>query len=144
MSRPLRIEYPGALYHVVSHGNGRLWLFEDTGDYSMLLEILAEYLNKYRVLIHNFVIMRNHFHLVAETELPNLGLFMNQRLRGYAMYLISVHTPRKQVEIGDLFKMKKFAVAQRLHRFKQGQLREKKIQKVVRSLARNLLGRRYV
>jgi len=86
MARPLRIEYPGALYHVVSHGNGRLWLFKDDDAYSMFLDILDEYSKKYHVVIHNFVIMRTHFHLVVETKLANLGIYMNQVLRDYAMY----------------------------------------------------------
>ncbi len=86
MSRPLRVEYPGAIYHVVSRGNGRLWLFKHDDAYSTFLDVLEEYLKKYYVVIHNFVIMRNHFHLVVETKLPNLGVFMNQVLRDYAMY----------------------------------------------------------
>jgi putative transposase len=89
MSRPLRIEYPGALYHVVSvsHGNGRLWLFKHDDTYSMFLDVLDEYIfKKYYVVIHNFVIIRTHFHLILETKLPNLGVFMNQVLRDYAMY----------------------------------------------------------
>ena len=86
MSRPLRIEYSGALYHVVSHGNCRLWVFKHDDAYSTFLDVLDEYIKKYHVVIHNFVIMRNHFHLVVETKLPNLGLFMNQVLRDYAMY----------------------------------------------------------
>jgi REP element-mobilizing transposase RayT len=52
----------------------------------MLLDILGEYIKKYDVVIHNFIIMRNHFHLVIETKLANLGIFMNQVLRDYAMY----------------------------------------------------------
>ncbi len=94
MSRPLRIEYPGALYHVVSHGNGRLWLFKHDDGYSMFLDILGEYIKKYHVVIHNFVIMRNHFHLVVETKSANLGLFMNQVLRDYAMYFNRVSRRR--------------------------------------------------
>lgn len=86
MSRPLRVEYPGALYHVVSRGNGRLWLFKHDDAYSTFLDVLEEYTKKYYVVIHNFVIMRNHFHLIVETKLPNLGVFMNQVLRDYAMY----------------------------------------------------------
>ncbi len=97
MSRPLRIEYSGALYHVVSHGNGRLWLFKHDDGYSMFLDILGEYIKKYHVVIHNFVIMRNHFHLVVETKLPNLGIFMNQVLRDYAMYFNRVSRRRGSV-----------------------------------------------
>lgn len=86
MSRPLRIEYPGALYHVVAHGNGRLWLFKHNDACIMFLDVLEEYIKKYQVVIHNFVIMRNHFHLILETRLANLSVFMNQVLRGYAVY----------------------------------------------------------
>lgn len=52
----------------------------------MLLDVLGKYIKKYHVLIHDFVIMRNHFDLIVETKLPNLSIFMNQVLRGYAMY----------------------------------------------------------
>jgi len=97
MSRPLRIEYPGALYHVVSRGNGKLWLFKHDDAYSMFLDILGEYIKKYHVVIHNFVIMRNHFHLVVGTKSANLGLFMNQVLSHYAMYFNRVSRRRGSV-----------------------------------------------
>ncbi|MGB3478055.1 MAG: transposase [bacterium] len=97
MSRPLRIEYPGALYHVVSHGNGRLWLFKHDDAYSMFLDVLDEYIKKYYVVIHNFVVMRNHFHLIVETKLANLGIFMNQVLRDYAMYFNRIGRRRGSV-----------------------------------------------
>ncbi len=86
MSRPLRIEYPGAFYHVVTHGNGRIWLFKTDADYRKLLDICGEYSIKYRVNVHAFLLMRNHIHLVVETLEPNLSQFMCQFLRGYAMY----------------------------------------------------------
>jgi REP element-mobilizing transposase RayT len=97
MSRPLRVEYPGALYHVVSHGNGRLWLFKHDDAYSTFLDVLEEYIKKYYVVIHNFVVMRNHFHLIVETKLSNLGVFMNQVLRDYAMYFNRVSRRRGSV-----------------------------------------------
>ena len=97
MSRPLRVEYPGALYHVVSRGNGRLWLFKHDDAYSTFLDVLEEHIKKYYVVIHNFVIMRNHFHLVVETKLPNLGVFMNQVLRDYAMYFNRISRRRGSV-----------------------------------------------
>jgi len=97
MSRPLRIEYPGALYHVVAHGNGRLWLLQHDDAYSTFLDVLDEYIKKYYVVIHNFVIMRNHFHLVVETKSANLGLFMNQVLRDYAMYFNRISRRRGSV-----------------------------------------------
>jgi REP element-mobilizing transposase RayT len=97
MVRPLRIEYPGALYHVVSHGNGKLWLFKHDDAYSMFLDILGEYITKYHVVIHNFVVMRNHVHLIVETKFANLGVFMNQVLRDYAMYYNRMNRRRGSV-----------------------------------------------
>lgn len=86
MSRPLRIELTNAIYHVVSHGNGELWLFKEERDHHRLLDILGNYSIKYRILVHAFLLMRNHLHLVIETKEPNLSLFMSQFLREFAMY----------------------------------------------------------
>ena len=97
MVRPLRIEFPGALYHVVSHGNGKLWLFKNDDAYSMFLDILDLYIEKYHVAIHNFVVMRNHCHLIVETQLANLGIFMNQVLRDYAIYFNRMNRRRGSV-----------------------------------------------
>jgi len=97
MARPLRIEFPGALYHVVSHGNGKLWLFKHDDDYSMLLDVFDKYIKKYYVVIHNFVVMRNHCHLVIQTKIANLGVFMNQVLRDYAIYFNRMNRRRGSV-----------------------------------------------
>jgi chromosomal replication initiation ATPase DnaA len=58
-----------------------------------------------------------------------------------AIYLVNVHTPRSLGEIGKLFKAKKFALAQRLCRFKRSQLKQRKYQRVVRTLEKQLLGK---
>jgi len=58
-----------------------------------------------------------------------------------AIYLVDVHTPRSLSEIGKLFKVEKFAVAQRLYRFKQGQLKQRRYQRTVRALEKQLLGK---
>jgi len=42
MSRQLRIEYPGAIYHVMSHGNGFQWIYKGGESYSIFLELLKE------------------------------------------------------------------------------------------------------
>lgn len=86
MARPLRIEFPGGLYHIVSHGNGRLWLFKDDESRIQFIAILGRYAQKYKVFVHIFLLMKNHFHVLAETRLPNLSQFMSQFLRAYAMY----------------------------------------------------------
>lgn len=76
MARPLRIEYPGALYHVTNRGNDRKPIFKDDIDRKGFLEILARSLAVYSVKLYSFVLMNNHFHLLVETPLGNLSQFM--------------------------------------------------------------------
>ena len=61
MGRPLRIEYPGALYHVTSRGNERRDIFLDDSDRGKFLDILEDYHDRYGILIHCYVVMDNHF-----------------------------------------------------------------------------------
>jgi putative transposase len=67
MSRPIRIQYPGAFYHVMAHACGRQWLYQTNGHLSEFIHCLTEIKEKYHVLIHAAVLMRNHYHLVIET-----------------------------------------------------------------------------
>ncbi len=86
MGRPLRIEYPGALYHVISRGNEKRRLFDDDSDRVKFLRILEDYHERYGILIHSYVLMNNHYHLVIETPKGNLLKVMhgiNSRYTGY-------------------------------------------------------------
>lgn len=76
MARPLRIQYPGAVYHVTCRGNERRGTFRDDEDRETFLRILGQSLNIYSVKLHAYVLMDNHFHLLVETPLGNLGEFM--------------------------------------------------------------------
>lgn len=78
MSRPLRIRYPGAVYHVTCRGNERRDIFRDDVDREMFLEILAGSRTIYRVRLYAWVLMENHFHLIVETPLGNLNEFMRR------------------------------------------------------------------
>lgn len=98
MGRPLRIEYPGALYHVTSRGNERRNIFLDDADRRKFLGILEEYYDRYGMLIHCYVLMGNHYHLVVETPQGNLIKLMhgiNSRYTGYFN--------RKYTRVGHLF-----------------------------------------
>jgi len=86
MARPLRIELEGGFHHVVSHGNGRLWLFRDDRQRKYFLNLLGVSAFKYRVIVHAFVLMTNHLHLLIETPLPSLSQFMRKLLSDYALY----------------------------------------------------------
>ncbi len=76
MARPLRIEYPHANYHVTCRGNDRRNIFRDDDDRHGFLERLRRSLEIYEVRLHCYVLMNNHFHLVAETPRGNLSEFM--------------------------------------------------------------------
>ncbi len=78
MARPLRIEYPGALYHVTSRGDRREPIFEDDKDRLMFLDVLAEVVARFNWLCHAYCLMTNHYHLVVETPDGNLSKGMRQ------------------------------------------------------------------
>jgi putative transposase len=65
--RKVRIQYPGAIYHVMNRGDRREAIFEDDEDRQRLLETLTEACEKTGWQIHAYCLMRNDFHLVFET-----------------------------------------------------------------------------
>ena len=71
MSRPLRVEFPGAVYHVMARGNERRTIFKDDWDRELWQVALEEMLGLYGVRAHCFCLMGNHYHLVLETPLGN-------------------------------------------------------------------------
>ncbi len=86
MGRPLRIEFENAVYHITSRGNERKKIYRDDGDKEKFLELLEDYKNRYNFLIHCFVLMDNHYHLVIETLRPNLIKIMHGLNSGYTGY----------------------------------------------------------
>ena len=98
MGRPLRIEYPGALYHVTSRGNERRDIFLDDSDRRKFLDILEDYHDRYGILIYCYVVMDNHYHVVVETPQGNLLKVMHGINSGYTGYF-----NRKYGRAGHLF-----------------------------------------
>jgi REP-associated tyrosine transposase len=78
MARPLRIEYPGALYHVTSRGDRQEAIFEDDQDRQSFLDILGGVVSRYRWRCHAYCLMGNHYHLMIETPQANLTKGMRQ------------------------------------------------------------------
>ena len=76
MSRAWRIEYPGALYHVLSRGNERRDIFVDDDDRRMFLDTLGEMAERFESDIAAYVLMRNHYHLLLRTRRANLSKSM--------------------------------------------------------------------
>ena len=78
MARPLRIEFPGGLYHVTARGNGRQPIFEDDADRERFLTVLESTIARYHVLCHAYCLMGNHYHALLETPEANLSRAMRQ------------------------------------------------------------------
>jgi putative transposase len=98
MTRPLRIEFPGAIYHVTSRGNARRKIFLDDEDRQAFLTTLAWVVERFGWICHAYCLMDNHFHLLIETPSPNLSRGMRQ--------LNGVYTQgfnRRHRKVGHLF-----------------------------------------
>lgn len=76
VSRPLRILYPGAVYHVMNRGLARQATFLDGADHARFIELLADVVQRWRVRIFAYCCMTNHFHLLLQTPEPNLPRIM--------------------------------------------------------------------
>jgi putative transposase len=83
MPRPLRIQYAGARYHVMSRGDRREAIFHDDADRAEFLRTLGQACQKTGWQVHAYCLMNNHFHLVLETPQPNLAAGMKWLLGTY-------------------------------------------------------------
>lgn len=84
MARPLRIEYPGAVYHVTARGNGGQAVFADAGDAARFLFLAGREAVQQRWLVHGYCLMETHYHLLIETPEPNLGRGMARLNMSYS------------------------------------------------------------
>jgi putative transposase len=78
MSRPLRIEFAGGLYHVTSRGDGREAIFLGEEDRHLFLGVLSELVPDFNWAVHAYCLMDNHYHLLIETPDGNLSKGMRQ------------------------------------------------------------------
>lgn len=78
MTRPLRIEFAGALYHVTSRGDGREDIYLDDNDRECFLEVLSDVCERFNWVVHGYCLMSNHYHLLIETPDSNLSKGMRQ------------------------------------------------------------------
>ena len=78
MTRPLRIEFPHAVYHVTSRGNARQDIVLNARDRTQFLLLLGHVIDRYGWLCHAYCLMDNHYHLLLETPQANLSQGMRQ------------------------------------------------------------------
>jgi REP element-mobilizing transposase RayT len=86
MPRPPRTDFPDAVYHVTSRGNGRADIFHSDEDRQRFLAQLAEHLHQCAVVLYAYTLMDNHVHLLVRTPRANLSRFMQRLLSSYALY----------------------------------------------------------
>jgi len=86
MGRPLRIEYPGAFYHITSRGNERRPIFRGEKDYERFFSYLESASERYGAQIHCFCLMPNHYHLLLETPRGNLSAILHHINASYTNY----------------------------------------------------------
>ena len=98
MARQLRIEYDGAFYHVTSRGNQRGKIFWDDRDRERLKTILERTKERYGYLLHGYVFMSNHYHLLIETPRANIKQIMQNINTSYTVFV-----NRRYHRFGHLF-----------------------------------------
>lgn len=108
MARQLRIEYPGALHHVMSRGNNRQAIMHDATDVDMFLRSLRLTCARYDWRVFAWCVMPNHYHLVLQTSQPTLAHGMRRHNSTYAQWFNQKHG-----RVGHLFqgRYKSFVVA---------------------------------
>jgi putative transposase len=98
MSRPLRLEYPGSLWHITSRGNAKQDIFSDDCDREFFLGLLGTCVERFSWILTAYVLMSNHFHLVVELTCETLSRGM-QWLNGKYSQAFN----RRHDRVGHLF-----------------------------------------
>ena len=97
MARRPRIDIPG-YHHIVNRGVNRIDIFSTDSDKDKFLQILCKACRVYDVVVHDYCLMDNHYHLLIENSQENLSLFMRQVNANYAIYY-----NKKMKRIGHLW-----------------------------------------
>lgn len=98
MARPLRIQLACGLYHITGRGNERKSIFFTKKDYEKFREYIRNASLKYGFILHCYVLMQNHYHLVGETPQANISAVMHYINSSYTTYI-----NKKRGRSGHLF-----------------------------------------
>ena len=91
MARPLRIEVAGGWYHVTARGNERRAIFRDDADRKHWLALLEQWVERFVLQVHAYVLMDNHYHLLLETRTANLTQAMQWLQVSYTVWFNRRH-----------------------------------------------------
>ncbi|HEV8657416.1 MAG TPA: transposase [Thermoanaerobaculia bacterium] len=98
MSRPLRLEFPGSLWHITARGNEKRCIFFDDDDRRHFIELLGEAVRRFHWILTAYVLMSNHYHAVVELTENSLSRGMKWLNGAYAQWLNLRHD-----RVGHLF-----------------------------------------
>ncbi len=98
MSRPLRLEFPGALFHVTQRGNNQQNIFLDDDDRNVFIDLLGRCVNRFAWILTSYVLMSNHFHLVVQLTCRSLSRGMHWLDSEYPRYF-----NRRHRRVGHLY-----------------------------------------
>ncbi len=91
MARPLRIQYPGAFYHVTARGNEKKAIYKSKSDRLKFIQYLELSYERYDAVMHAYCLMDNHYHLLLETPQGNLSQIIQYINGSYSSYFNSKH-----------------------------------------------------
>lgn len=91
MARPLRLEFPGAIYHLTSRGDRREPIYEDDNDRLQWLDVLSRACERYNWRVYAYCLMDNHYHVLLETADGNLSKGMRHLNGVYTQYFNRQH-----------------------------------------------------
>jgi putative transposase len=86
MTRPLRILFENAWYHLINRGASRTTVFHENDDYKTFLRILSQVHRRYRFETHAYCLMPNHYHIITKTPIANLSHGMRHLNGLYTQY----------------------------------------------------------
>jgi len=98
MARKPRIEFEGALYHIIARGNQRQDIFRVREDFAKYLSLLTRYKERYSFFLYAYALMKNHVHLLLETTQTPLSKILQGLQQSYTTYF-----NRKYSTVGHLF-----------------------------------------
>jgi putative transposase len=91
MARPLRLEFPNAIWHITARGNERKDIFRDDADRERFVQMLGETVERFGWRLLKWVLMGNHYHLLVQTPQPTLSRGMHWLNCRYAIYFNNRH-----------------------------------------------------
>lgn len=105
MSRPLRIQYENACYHVMNRGANHQPIFLTSHHHEMFLSLLSDIVNTYLVEVHAYCLMTNHYHLLIRTPLANLSRALRHLDGVYTQHFNKFEKRAHQVLLKNILKL---------------------------------------